>query len=130
MKIKKKVVYVTSDEKEFSDMEEAESHQRKLDNIAIATFIVHFHPDLTEGRGYLRKGVLYVGIDQQNAVHIKDDDVHRVFAENWCNERIGHKIEYIQGRKDVISAMSPWSLRRADGNDKLDELKELGTIWL
>ena len=128
MKIKKKVVYVTSDEKEFSEIKEAEAHQRKLDNTA--AFIVHFHPDLTEGRGYLRKGVLYVGIDPQNAVHIKGDDVHRVFAENWCNERIGHKIEYIQGVKDVNSAMSPWFLRRADGNDKLDELKELGTVWL
>jgi hypothetical protein len=99
MKEIKKTVYVTDDGKEFTNRKEAELHETKTKDVKY--FLVSYAPDLTEGRGLQNKGILMV--------HSKG--CQSMFAEHYCYQKFGNKIEFVMGVYGSNAITQNWSIR-------------------
>ncbi|MNV46332.1 hypothetical protein D3C71_1381570 [compost metagenome] len=105
MKRNETVVYTTDDGKSFLSKEEAIKHEEALKNVKV--FLVHFAPDLTEGRGYSKSGLIWVNAKGN----------HRDFAEHWCYSNLGNRIAFVMGVYGSNALMPSWVLTEFTGRD-------------
>jgi len=116
MKEEMRKVYVSNDGTVFLDEKEANNHDREI--LRTKKFIVSYEPDLTEGRCYYKEGIIQVQADYH----------HSLFAKEWCNDKFGYKIKYVQGHYSSGTAMAPWSLREVKNDEDVSKYKELKKI--
>lgn len=99
MKEIKSTIYITDDGKEFTNKKEAMEHESRLNNVKY--FVVRYSPDLTEGRGLQKAGLVMV--------HAKGS--HREFVEHWCYQNFGNRIDFCMGVYGSNAIMAAWSIR-------------------
>lgn len=105
MKTEQREVYVTKDEKVFTDKTEAKAHEAKLARRRI--FEIRHNPDLNETGRYM--SVSYLTVEATSN--------HRLFAEEYCNQEYGFKVRYIQGHQSSKTAVRPYVLKEVDSYD-------------
>jgi hypothetical protein len=120
----KSVIYITDDGKEFTNKNDALKHETKLKNVK--AFLVRYNPDLTEGRGFQKSGIVLV--------HANGN--HKEFVEHWCYERFGNSITFVMGVYGSNAICGNWYITSATDNDinqfeVLDKIEEnfVNKIW-
>lgn len=108
--------YETSDGKQFATFEEAKEHQDWLDFSKV--FLVQYDFDLTEGRGYYKKGLVMITAKQG----------HKELAENYCYNAFGERIGYVMGVVSRHSEVRLWTCSEITDLEKYRDLKTLMTI--
>ena len=78
-------IYVTKDGKKFIDKEQAERHEKLLENTRY--FKVRYNPDLNETGQLMSVGYIKVQAPWG----------HNLWAEDWLYEQFGNRIAFIQG---------------------------------
>jgi hypothetical protein len=96
------VIYETIDGKRFISRKEAELHESQLTDVK--GFLVRYAPDLTEGRGWQKEGIVLV--------HAKRHQLW--FAEHYCYEKFGNRIEFIMGAYGSNAITENWSVREVN----------------
>lgn len=87
-------VYISEDGKEFMDQAQCEAHERKIQMVMnFKYFAFTAKPDLTEGKGYYKHGVIVV-----NRPWIEPET-----AEQYMYDTFGRKIAYVQGASPMTS---------------------------
>lgn len=92
------VLYETIDGKQYLSREEAEQHEKELVNVK--RYLVRYDPDLTEGRGFQKEGLIWV--------HAKHH--HQWFAEHYCYKEFGNRIEFVMGTYGSNAITENWSI--------------------
>ncbi|GAA4879420.1 hypothetical protein GCM10023310_69480 [Paenibacillus vulneris] len=101
----KSTIYITDDGKEFANKKEAEIHESKIKNVKC--FLVRYAPDLTEGRGFQKSGVVMVHANGH----------HKDFVEHWCYEKFGNRIDFCMGVYGSNAITSTWFIKEATEKD-------------
>lgn len=101
----KSTYYVTDDGKEFKNKKEAEIHETKLKNVK--SFLVRYSPDLTEGRGFQKIGI----------VMVHANNLHKDFVEHWCYGKFGNRIDFCMGVYGSNAIVPTWYVKEANGDD-------------
>lgn len=86
-------------------------------------FVVHYDPDLVEGKGHKRKGV----------IKVTANDKHGMFARHWCYNEFGNEIDFIMGNYSSVTVVKNWYLepdtkRGAEKFELLADLREGGRV--
>ena len=105
MKEVKSVIYVTEDGKEFTNKQEALEHEDKLLNVK--PFLVRYCPDLTEGRGLQKSGIVWVHANGS----------YKDFVEHWCYEHFGNKFDFCMGVYGSNAIVNTWYVTTASESD-------------
>lgn len=102
-----KTIYKTADGKEFTDQEEAQSHEKAWNarHKNLHWFIAHHGADLTEGRGY--QCVTIIAVESSMA---------KIYAEQYAIDNFGRKIQYAQG----VAPVPGWYLTKKDEKPRMD----------
>lgn len=116
MRTEKRTVFITKDQQAFLTEKEARKHEEELTKTRY--FLVQHQPDLNEGRGYYKKSLLIVEASGQ----------HSLFAEEYCNQKIGTTVQYVQGANHPNAAVAPWSLHAIDQNSIDSSWGTLGKV--
>lgn len=105
MKEIQSTIYVTNDGKEFANKQDALKHEDRLENVR--AFVVRYNPDLTEGRGFQKSGIVWV--------HAKGS--HHQFVEHWCYEKYGNKYAFCMGVYGSNAISLNWNIHKANEHD-------------
>lgn len=124
MKEIKSTIYIADDGKEFTNKEDAIRHEEKLNNVK--SFVVRYSPDLTEGRGFQKVGVVMVHANNS----------HKDFVEHWCYENFGNRIDFCMGVYGSNAITSCWYIKEAssfelEAHDVIHRIEEnfVSKIW-
>lgn len=117
MRSAQQTVYIAEDGKSFTSEEECKHYEdtvlKRLQRISY--FLVRFHADTTEGRGYMGMHVLAVE-------HVFPHHA----ALQWCIKHAGNPIQYVQG----VSSTPGWDLQVANRSHWDDARSgKLGVRW-
>lgn len=99
------VTYKTSDGKIFDTAQQAEKWEMRNKNVI--GFQISHGPDLTEGRGFMRKSNIKV---RANANHL-------MFAEYAAYKIFGNKVAFVQGVFGSNAICPNWSLTKGTHED-------------
>jgi hypothetical protein len=94
-----------TDGKVFDKRADAEQHQALID--CVAYYVVRYSPDLTEGRGLQRAGLVAV-----NAVSMQQR-----LAQYACNKEFGPEYAFVQGHFAPTAMTKNWALTDACAED-------------
>lgn len=108
--------YETSDGKQFATFEEAQEHQDWLDFSKV--FFVQHDFDLTEGRGYYKKGLVVVTAKQG----------HEEIVEDYCYNKFGQRIGYVMGVVSRNSEVNLWTYHEVTDPKEYSDVETLATI--
>lgn len=86
--VKEIISYQTVDGKLFTNKEEAEKHEKIVNNRKV--YRINYCPDLTEGRGLQKSG--YIVVEGDKSAYLAD-----LLVENWCYVKWGNKVAFAQG---------------------------------
>lgn len=124
MKEQQNTVYITDGGKIFSNKNEAINHEEKLNNVKY--FVVRYAPDLTEGRGLQKVGIVMVNARNK----------HKDFVEHWCYKQYGNRIDFCMGVFGSNAIVPCWNIFHADEKDLesyevIDKIEEefVNKIW-
>ena len=111
--VEKKIkVYITTDGKEFTNKKEAEKWEEECAEVSY--FVVHYSPDLNEGRtSSQRKGLVQV-------VGFRDNE--RSIAQFACERAFGGSYAFVQGVFDTNAMMPNFSLGSSPTDEELENL--------
>ena len=112
--VEKKIkVYITADGKEFTDKGDAEKWEAEIAEVSY--FVVHYSPDLTEGRTLSqRKGLVQV-------VGFRNNE--RNIAHFACERAFGGSYAFMQGVFDGNAMMANFSLGSSPTDKELEKLE-------
>lgn len=99
------IIYIADDGKQFTNRKEAEKYEQTLKNVK--SFVVRYSPDLTEGRGYQKVGIIMVHVNSN----------HQDFAEHWCYKEFGNRISFCMGVYGSNAIMDSWLIKEAKDED-------------
>lgn len=100
-----KTLYVTSDGTEFENEDAAQQHQAAIDR-RIKVYLVRYSPDLTEGRGMQRSGLIKVAAEE----------CHKMFADFAASELFGNPIAFVQGVFGNNAIVHNWTIRELNND--------------
>ena len=108
-------VFETSDGRVFDDEASAKNHEEAMSEVKY--FMVHYAPDLTEGRSTsTAKGLIAVCARSS----------HKQFAEHACYTLFGSKWNFVQGCFGDNALMPNWSI--SGESDNPDGNKIIATV--
>lgn len=105
MREETKIVYYADDGSMFEDRALCEAYEAEVQKKAKQTsyWVVHYNPDLTEGRGYC--SLVYI-----EAYIPPNWPSPQVWLEDWCYKSFGRKLAFIQG----VMPTESWVLIKID----------------
>lgn len=111
------VLFVTSDGKKFNERKQAEEWEAILSNELIV-FSIRYLPDLTEGRGLQKRGLIKVVAARH----------HDAFAEFTAHKLFGNKHALVQGVCGSNAITPNWVLTRLSPDEANPCLEVLATV--
>jgi len=115
VKVITKEVFQSRDGKMFNTKAEAQDHEESLDQVKY--FVVHYSPDLTEGR---------VSSQASGIIGVNAAGSHNLFAEHACFALFGSRWAFVQGVFGDNAIIPNWRL--AEEIDDKGERKLLATV--
>lgn len=108
--------YKCTDGTIFESKKEAEIHQRRIENIVY--YRVNYSPDLTEGRGLQKSGIIALNVTGE----------HSRFVTYACEKVFGPEYAFVQGYFGINAMTKNWSTKRLDVGNEFDPSEVIITV--